>query len=855
MIKITKSNLKKSSLILYVIASSPYKAFGGVSSFDDHLVFDEKMFRGSNISQSTLSQIINGQSTDPGDYKNTPISVNNYIVGNADVMVKDINKRPVICLTQEIVDKAAFSDALAKKLISLKKVNDCVEASQLSPDISAVLNSELTLEIKAPQTALKTQNGEISESALNSGSNVLFTNYVTNFYHNRQSGYGSGTSDYGYLSLNSGMNLGLWQLRQLSTYSHSQDSYSTGKNTNSKWNNISTYVQRPLYGLKSNLTLGKTNTSGQFFGGLAYDGVELASDERMYPVAQQGYAPVISGIAKTNALIEVKQNNSIIYQTNVPPGAFEIRDINPTSYNGDLNVTVIESDGSKSSFSVPFSAVPDSVRPGKIKYTAIAGRTRDLVEDKTFIDSTIQYGLNNAITLGGGIRLAEDYRSAVVSTVFASDYGALGINGTISSADLGDKYGTKNGGMTSLTYSKTLQLTGTNISMAGYRYSTGGYREFSDFVYERYYTQHNESGEWNSSTYLQKYRLTAAIYQPMNNFGNMTLSATTQEYNGNRSRDISYQMTYSKNFFNQFNASLSLSRQKRGVYYYEGNSTSSDYDTVAMINVNIPFGISGTSVSSSVYFQKHQGNQYQTSLSGVVGDDKAPYSYNLNVNHSKQSSQTSYAANLYKQYSLASVSMNGSKGKNYTQLGAGMTGALVVHSGGVLLGPYLGDTFGIIEAKGATGAKVYNGQGAAINRFGYALVPSLTPYRYNSVGLTSDGLMNNNVDIESSEQRIAPYGGSAILLKFKTNKGYPLLVKLNTRDNTAIPIGAMIKDSRGKEIGITGQNNTAYFRTEKMSDRIDVLWGDRSDQNCSASYRVSEQQSEQNLIKITATCN
>ncbi|MDD8344949.1 fimbrial biogenesis outer membrane usher protein [Escherichia coli] len=854
MINISDFKIKKIMLILHFIGYLPSNAICKVSNLDNTLVFDEKMLRGSNISQNTLSQIIAGQRTIPGDYKNTPISLNGYIIGNSDVMVREINDSPIVCLSQEIVNKIGLSKTLTKKYISLKQKYACVESEKVSANISTVLNSELVLEINAPQTALKSHNGEISESALTSGSNVIFTNYVTNFYHNRQSDYGSGTSNYGYLSLNSGINLGLWQFRQLSTYNHSQDSYASGKNTNSKWNNISTYVQRPLYGLKSNLRLGKTNTSGQFFGGVAYDGAELSSDERMYPVAQQGYAPVISGIAKTNALIEVRQNNSIIYQTNVPPGAFEIRDINPTSYNGDLNITIIESDGSKSSFSVPFSSVPDSVRPGKLKYTIIAGRTREMVVDKSFIDSIVQYGLNNVMTLGGGVRLAENYNSGVISTVFASDYGAVGINGTLSSAKLGDRYGTKNGGMTSITYSKTLQPMGTNISMAGYRYSTAGYREFSDFIYERYYIQGNESGEWSSTTYQQKYRLTAAIYQPMGDLGNISLSTTTQEYRGNRSRDISYQMSYSKNLFNRFNTSFSLSRQKRGVYYNSSGS-SSDYDTVAMINVNIPFGTSGTSMASSVYFQKGQGNQYQAALSGIAGDKNAPYSYNLNVSHSEQPGQTSYAANFYKQYPLASVSVNGAKGHNYTQLGGGMTGALVVHSGGVLLGPYLGDTFGIIEAKGATGAKVYNGQGAVINHFGYALVPSLMPYRYNSVGLTSDGLVNNNVDIESSERRVAPYGGSAILLKFKTNKGYPLLVKLNTRDNAAIPIGAMINDSMGKEIGITGQNNTAYFRTEKMSDRIQVSWGERSNQKCFASYRISEEQTEQSLIKVTLMCN
>ncbi len=851
--KKTKFNLINCILILCFMASAQQKAFGEVSGLDENLVFDEKMFRGSNISQSTLAQLTAGKSASAGEYKNTPIIINGFSVGEDTVLVVERNKKTAICLTQSILEKAGFTDKIIHKFIDLKKDSSCVELSQISANSTVELSSELALEFNAPQASLKNDSGEISESSLNRGSNVLFSNYVLNYFHNKQSGVNSGNSDYSYLSLNSGLNLGLWQFRQLSNYNYSTSSYGSGKSNNSSWNNISSYVQRPVYSLKSNLLVGKINTSGQFFGGLGYNGFELSSDERMYPVSEQGYAPVISGIARTNALVEVRQNDAIIYQTTVPPGNFDIRDINPTSYNGDLNVTVIESDGSKTSFLVPFSAVPDSVRPGKIKFSTVGGRTRDLVADKEFFDSTIQYGLNNFITIGGGARIANDYKSGVISSVFSTEYGALGINTTLSSANLGGRYGVKNGGMANITYSKTFQPTNTNISLAGYRYSTSGYREFTDFIYEQHYLNEGQVNTWNSNTYLQKYRLTAAVYQPFNDFGNVSMSASTQEYNGGRSRDLYYQVNYSKTLFNRINASLSISRKKNGIYYFE-NSSSSSYDTVTMLTVNIPFGSSGTSVSSSVYFEKNNGNQYQTALSGVMGDQNAPYNYNLNINHSEQGHQTAYAANLNKQYSLASMSLNGARGEDYTQLGMGMTGAIVAHSGGVLLGPYLGNTFGIIEAKDATGAKVYNGQGATISSSGYALVPSLMPYRYNSVGLTSDGLINNNVDIESSEQRVAPYAGSAIMLKFKTNKGYPLLVKLNTKDNLSIPIGAVITDNKGKDVGIVGQSNMAYFRSQSSAGEIKVSWGETKSEKCSASYNFSPELINEKLIKVSAMC-
>lgn len=852
--KQTKFILRKNILFLCLLASIQAKSNTENSSLDDNLVFDEKMFRGSNVSSGILEHLSTDNSVVPGRYDNIPIIMNNYRVGENDVIVSELNKKSVICLSKPILEKAGFIDEYIKKFNVLNKDKSCVLLSEVSPESTVKLSSNLFLEFNAPQSLLKNKDGAaIEESSLNSGESVLFSNYTANYFHNKQTGSYSSNSDYGYLNLNAGANVGLWQFRQLSSYSYSKSNYSSGSRTSSDWYSISSYLQRPIYSLKSNLIMGKTNTTGQFFGGLNYTGIELSSDESMYPVSEQGYAPAITGIAKTNALIEVRQDNAIIYQTTVPPGAFNITNINPTSYSGDLNVTVIESNGSKNSFVVPFSAVPDSVRPGKIKYSLASGKTRNLIKDKMFLDSSLQYGLNNFITLGGGLRAANDYKSGMISSVFATRIGAFGVNATYSNANLGGRYGVKQGWMTNLTYSKTFQPTNTNISLAGYRYSTEGYREFSDFIYEQHYLKGGDVSNWNSNTYLQKYRLTAAVYQPLGDFGSLSFSATTQEYNHGRSRDLYYQANYNKMLFDRVNMSVSVSRQKMGSYYRDNNSPSS-YDTVTMVSFDIPLGRSGTSLSTSVYFDRENGNQYQTSLSGVLGEQEQPYSYTLNMNHNEQGNQTAYSANLNKQYSIASVNANGSKGRNYNQFGLGMTGAVVVHKGGVILGPYLGNTFGIVEAKGATGAKVYNGQGASINSSGYALVPSLMPYRYNSVGITSDGLLNNNVDIESSEQKIAPYSGSAIKIKFNTNQGFPLLINLITQNNTVIPIGATVTDDKDKNIGLVGQNNQAYFRANDKQGKIIVTWGDKSNQKCVANYHISSDVINKNLIKISAQC-
>lgn len=102
----------------------------------------------------------------------------------------------------------------------------------------------------------------------------------------------------------------------------------------------------------------------------------------MLPDSLKGFAPTVRGIAKSNAVVTIKQNGYVIYQTYVSPGAFAINDLYPTSSSGDLQVTVKESDGSENTFTVPYSAVPLLQREGRLKYALTAGKYRSTNDDQ-----------------------------------------------------------------------------------------------------------------------------------------------------------------------------------------------------------------------------------------------------------------------------------------------------------------------------------------------------------------------------------------------------------------------------------------------------------------------------------------
>lgn len=106
---------------------------------------------------------------------------------------------------------------------------------------------------------------------------------------------------------------------------------------------------------------------------MPFRGAQLASDDDMLPDSLKGYAPVVRGIARTNAQVVVRQNGYQIYQSYVAPGAFEITDMYPTGGAGDLDVTIKETDGSEQHFILPYASLPVLQREGRLKYALTGG--------------------------------------------------------------------------------------------------------------------------------------------------------------------------------------------------------------------------------------------------------------------------------------------------------------------------------------------------------------------------------------------------------------------------------------------------------------------------------------------------
>ena len=839
----------RSTIIICSVLASISAAYasdeqGGVpsgSSVTDEYTFEPELFRGGRFSQTALAALTKENSVAPGKYK-VAVYVNGKFIDDVEVeFVKQEGDRTSLCLRPEIYKRAGIKLA-PEQHPGLKPLAECLLFTKIVKGGSVNMNlPQLRLDLSVPQLAMNNlPRGYVNPDDLDAGASIGFINYIANYYHVSYSEENVRNQDSSWASFSGGINLGKWQYRQLSNLNWTRES-------GSQWKNIRSYVQRPLPKLGSQMSMGELITSGRFFSGLNYNGVALETDDRMLPDSMRGYAPVIRGVAATNAKVSVRQNNQEIYQTTVSPGAFEITDLYPTSFSGDLDVTITEADGSISQFSVPFSAVLESMRPGISHFNVEVGKTRDSGDESLFSDITWQHGLSNTVTVNSGLRIADAYQAAMLGGVYGSWLGAWGMDVTWSRASLPDT-GYTEGWMTHLSWSKTFQATNTTVSLAGYRYSTRGYRDLSDVLGVR--DAAKSGSDWQSTTYQQQSRFDISLSQSMEDYGNLFLSGSTQNYRDGRTRDTQLQVGYS-NVFYGVSTNLSVARQRNGGY-----DDDSKMQTVTALSFSIPlsrFGARAPTLSTSWTRTKDGGDQYQSSLSGTL-DERGTTSYGLNVSRDEQYNNTVFSGNLQKRLPVTTLGMNASKGEGYWQASGNAQGALAIHSGGITLGPYLSDTFALVEAKGAEGANVLNAQQVTIDSHGYALVPSLTPYRYNRITLDPQN-MAGNAELIESEKRVAPLSGSASKVIFRTRSGTALLIKARFPDGEPLPLGADVLDDDGNVIGMTGQNGQIYVRSEKNKGDFIVRWGESPDERCYLPFTITDAESEQPMIRLTAVCS
>lgn len=826
--------------------------------------FIEQSAKGDTVADlSAFTNNADGQM--PGKYL-VDITVNNSSVDHrevefyADKNSKDNNDSGLLpCLSLDDLKKYGVKidaiPALAKQARTAAdkdaptEAKSCVDFLQDIPSSSAAFDfNKQLLELTFPQAVLsQSVRGYVDPQLWDDGIPAFLLDYnFTGANGENKNGGESVRDDSYYLSLRSGFNFGPWRFRDYTTWNDN--------NGERHWQNVNSYLQRSIISLKSQLTLGDGYSNGDVFDSVQYRGVQLASDDSMLPDSMQGFAPVVRGIAKTNAQVTITQNGYTIYQSYVSPGPFEITDLYASSGSGDLSVVVKEEDGSEQKFVQPYASVPLLQREGRLKYSVTAGQFRSGYgsDSPDFGQVSLIRGFARGITVYGGLQGTDNYQALALGIgKNMGDWGAVSFDVTQAKTQLPNDV-SDTGQSYRFLYSKSFAGTDTDFRLLGYRYSTKGFYTLDESVDLN--SDDNDSNDFDIHNHKRS-EVQGSINQTLpEGWGSFYFTGSIQDYWGASGKEQTLQFGYN-NSWSGITYSLSLS---------DNYTPDEPTDRQISLNVSIPLDrwLKNAWATYDMNTSSHGATQQQMGLSGTLDDDK----FNYSVNQSLPNQDDSGSGNTSMSYkgSRGNSNLGYSYSDSSRRWNYGLEGGVVVHSGGVTLAQPLGDTVTLIAAPGADNVNVVNQTGVSTDSRGYAVVPNTTAYRRNRIGLDTTTL-GANVEMQESAKDVIPTRGAVVLAKFNTRVGYRVMMNILRGDDKPVPFGATVslvgeepEDSKSTrdeaDTGIVGEMGSTYLSGLPEKGQLIAQWGKEAGQQCRVNYQLTEQQLKSALPTLSGRC-
>lgn len=668
-------------------------------------------------------------------------------------------------------DYACFSPSLLREwgfLPAMKETTyfdaeGCLKKSELSRwNIKYFFDKDAQLvTLVVPSDLMSNKKNGIASSRWDDGIPALFTNYHLNYQRNSGRNYRSQTDKNDlYLTLDSGLNLAGWRLRV--GHQYQQSAYGERG-----WLTQNVTMSRTVRSLRAQITFGDSTSPSNLFDNFSYRGVMFATDERMLPDGLRQFSPIIRGIAKSNAEVVLRQNGSVIYQTFVAPGPFVLRDVYPPDSEGDLEMTITESNGTETLRRMPYAAMPNLTHHNVINYQLLAGHYKRWEgsdnEQPSFMQGTVTYGLTERFSLFAGGMSSPIYQSLGSGAGLSMGQGgAISVDYLSSLAKEPRRSERDRGGVWRMRYAKAFLPNGTSLSLQA-RYYPGGqrFRNFQETIYQQqtYWWDWDDEGHYDGDFDPEKLTgFNAYLNQSIGENSNLYLTWQRDNYRKKNQHNTS--LTFGADHsWNDVDYGLALSWERDAGVQANGEIT---------LDVSIPlkiFSKNRPKLNVSRTFSHHSERSQQVSVSGTALED-----YSLNYSLGGQHSQTendSVNASLAYQYNAGEMRIGVAQGGNFRQRNFDVTGSLMLHPYGITMGQTLGDTMALVEVNHSPGIGVDNQFGVTTDRRGFALVSYLTPYRVNRLTLDNYTL-TETLHLPDTEVDVVPIAGSVVFGRFRS---------------------------------------------------------------------------------------
>ncbi|HAE77077.1 fimbria/pilus outer membrane usher protein [Morganella morganii] len=764
-----------------------------------------------------LSRFTNADYVMPGEYL-LNIYLNDQNIFDREQVIPfyedtETENSTKICFPAELIERLGLTEAAADSIV-LWHQNQCADFSSLS---GLTLKGDIadgTLYISSPQTYLEyTDPNWLPPSRWDNGISGFLLDYNVNADMSKM--YQRNTSERVSVSGTAGVNISAWRIR--GDYQGNYNRISSSGNAQKNFDWTRWYAYRALPRLGSALVIGENYFYSDLFDSFRYVGLSLASDERMLPPNLRGYAPEVHGIAKTNAVVTVSQQDHVIYETTVASGPFRLRDLN-SAVSGRLEVRVKEQDGTEQLFYVDTANVPYLTRPGSWRYKVAAGRPSEYryhIRGDMFTSGEFSWGMSNSWSLYGGGVFTKDFRA--LSAGIGRDLfmlGALSADVTQTDARL-PGVDRKKGKSYRISYSKRFDNYNSEVTFAGYRFSQRDFMSMGQYLDARY-------GKQQPGRNKEMYTITANKNFPDARLS-MYTSYTHQSF-WDRGSEQRYSLSLSRyfDFMQQKNLSVNFS------------ATRSQYDQRKNDSIFINLSIPLDNGSSLGYNAQNSGDRFSQMLS---------YNNNIDINNNYRLSaggntenrrDTKAMLNGYYTHhgDMADVSLNAAYAQdNYTSAGISVQGGVTVTHQGVALHPSAinGGTRLMVSTDGIGGVPIDGGIMHS-NRFGVAVLTNMNSYyrTSTSIDLTK---VDDDIDVSKSVVESVLTDGAIGYRSFELLQGEKAFSVIRTENGNYPPFGAGIFNSQGRELAIVADNGQAYITGFKSGEILDVIWSGKKQCN------------------------
>lgn len=754
----------------------------------------------------------------PGDYS-LAVNVNADAIQETTIRFfapKNAPENSIACLTPELVNKINLTNKAQKELVWLED-GQCLDTSSLpGMEVRTDLGTS-SLYISLPQIYLEyiAPNWD-PPSRWDEGISAMILDYNINGNSNRS--YNNGNNSY---SLNgngvAGINLQAWRFRadwqgRLNHATGSNDAV----NRDFQWSRF--YAYRALPSLAAKLTLGEDYLISNIFDSFRFIGASIRSDLNMLPPNLRGYAPEVTGIAKTNSTVTISQQGRVIYTELVPAGPFRIQNLSD-AVSGKLDVKVEGQDGDVQEFQIDTANLPYLTRPGQIQYKLAIGQPSDIdrhTDGDKFVTGEVSWGINNGWSLFSGLLSSKNYNA--ISIGLGRDLlalGAVSVDITQSYARFSGQQENLEGRSYRLSYAKRFEEIDSQITFAGYRFDEKDFMSMSQYLDVRNSgVIYGKNKELYTISLNKNFRdLGASIY----------LNYNHQTYWNQPDNDY-YSLSGSKYVdigrFKNINVSLSLNRSQ-----YNGTT-----DDSVFLSATIPLE-SGANMGYTL-----NSNRYDTT-NRVTYSNKLSDRTNYQLAAGQNTKGGTGSAFITHQGDIARVTANASYLHNqYASYGISASGGVTMTTKGAGFHRMstMGGTRMLVDTEGVENVPI-RGFGAPVesNMFGKAIVGDVNSY-YRSRASIDLNALPDNVDAQQSVVQATLTEGAVGYRQFSVLAGKKAMVVIRMADGSLLPFGAQVSNSKGQTTGIIGDAGTAYLGGIRDNEVMTVNWD--NEKSCQITF-------------------